>query len=331
MTSVPESSKDTGPMLPGFETCETATEQRWPTPGAHDATGRAHRTFDKGNWKEASLEVAVLNLLTSSAAASPASPSATPASERENPIAAGFGLSSTESYARFNPDGSLLKTCQGYVQSTLDGSLEEYSETFPKQGSMRSGRLYPLPTLERPTSESGSSLWPTPDAYNDPKAGGSAPHQKGWEGSGQQIHLHHAVKMWPTPKGSPEKFGRPRPNARGDLQAAVWPTPTATERENDVSATPSQASLERYEKGEIARIRKTRAPTLTTAVRWPTPRTTDSHGAGEHGQGGPDLRTAAGGQLNADWVSLLMGFTADWTVVGGSAESRESSKDRRTE
>ncbi|KKM80055.1 hypothetical protein LCGC14_1343800 [marine sediment metagenome] len=282
MTSVPESSKDTGPMLPGFETCETATEQRWPTPGAHDATGRAHRTFDKGNWKEASLEVAVLNLLTSSAAASPASPSATPASERENPIAAGFGLSSTESYARFNPDGSLLKTCQGYVQSTLDGSLEEYSETFPKQGSMRSGRLYPLPTSERPTSESESSL-------------------------------------------------RPRPNARGDLQAAVWPTPTATERENDVSATPSQASLERYEKGEIARIRKTRAPTLTTAVRWPTPRTTDSHGAGEHGQGGPDLRTAAGGQLNADWVSLLMGFTADWTVVGGSAESRESSKDRRTE
>jgi len=37
------------------------------------------------------------------------------------------------------------------------------------------------------------------------------------------------------------------------------------------------------------------------------------------------------GQLNADWVSILMGFPLDWTVVDGSAVSPESSKDRRTE
>lgn len=41
--------------------------------------------------------------------------------------------------------------------------------------------------------------------------------------------LEQAVTMWLTPKGSPEHYGQPRENDRGDLQAAAmtWPTPTA--------------------------------------------------------------------------------------------------------
>ncbi len=27
-----------------------------------------------------------------------------------------------------------------------------------------------------------------------------------------------------------------------------------------------------------------------------------------------------GGQLNADWASILMGYSANWTAVDGSAE-----------
>ena len=76
--------------------------------------------------------------------------------------------------------------------------------------------------------------------------------------------------------------------------SSFWPTATATERENDTTATPSEGTLERYAAGEIARVRKTRAPTLLKAVAmWPTPRVTDTQGAGEHGDGGNDLRTEA--------------------------------------
>lgn len=55
------------------------------------------------------------------------------------------------------------------------------------------------------------------------------------------------------------------------------PTPTASDRVNDVTATPSEKSLERLKKGEIARVRKTRAPTLSAAVL-PTPNAFDAHG-----------------------------------------------------
>jgi len=58
--------------------------------------------------------------------------------------------------------------------------------------------------------------------------------------------------------------------------------------------------------------------------RWATPRTTDSHGAGEHGSGGPDLRTQIGGQLSATWTELLIGLPAGWTELpAGSAECPE--------
>ena len=54
----------------------------------------------------------------------------------------------------------------------------------------------------------------------------------------------------------------------------AWPTPTASERPNqDGEVIPSERSLQRFKNGDIARIRKTRAPTLTTLARkWPTPR-----------------------------------------------------------
>jgi hypothetical protein len=72
----------------------------------------------------------------------------------------------------------------------------------------------------------------------------------------------------------------------------MWPTPTANERANDTEAIPSQATLERFEAGEIARVRKTRAPTLTSAVLWPTPRAEDSAQTGAHGETADTLTSA---------------------------------------
>ena len=58
---------------------------------------------------------------------------------------------------------------------------------------------------------------------------------------------------------------------------------------------------------------------------YPTPTSRDRGSDAPSREGGPSLSSSlVGGQLNADWVSLLMGFPPQWTVVDGSAECPES-------
>jgi hypothetical protein len=102
--------------------------------------------------------------LTFSAADFPVSPTVSPALAAVPATSATSGPSSSDSFASLNPDGSWRKTCQGYSQVTLDGSLEEYSETWPQAGMTQSGRAYLLPPLERCTDETESGSWPTPTA-----------------------------------------------------------------------------------------------------------------------------------------------------------------------
>ena len=159
-----------------------------------------------------------------------------------------------------------------------------------------------------------------------------------------------------NPDGSPRERLDQLPRQAG---LAPWPTPTATERENDTTATPSEASLERYAAGEIARIRKTRAPTLTSVVTgWPTPRTPtggpESAGRkqelGRTESGGGDLQAAAldsgatfngspagtassdpsnqesrpssRGQLNPSLPRWLMGYPRAWCVAAIAAHRK---------
>ena len=56
-------------------------------------------------------------------------------------------------------------------------------------------------------------------------------------GSHHSFYLTQAIEaarqrpeLFPTPKGSPEHYGQPRPNDWGDLQAARMPTLTANRR-----------------------------------------------------------------------------------------------------
>lgn len=67
---------------------------------------------------------------------------------------------------------------------------------------------------------------------------------------------------------------------------SLLPTLTASERMNDPSAVPSQNTLDKFSRGEIKRVRKTRAATLSTTL---------------------------GGLPNPAWAEWLMGFPADWT------------------
>lgn len=73
----------------------------------------------------------------------------------------GCGPSSPVSLASLGPDGCWRKMYQGYLALTLDGSLEEFSETWPRSGMMRSGIVYQLQPLAPLTAEIGYSFLPT--------------------------------------------------------------------------------------------------------------------------------------------------------------------------
>ena len=134
----------------------------------------------------------------------------------------------------------------------------------------QAGRAYELPISGRLTvgSESSSSplaaLLPTPAAgnFNDSEdpASWEARRQrnlaKGINGNGQGTPLGMAVKMLPTP--------------------------TAKDADSSANRTAGR-KVPNTHKGE----------TLTDMTRLlPTPRASDRYGPGDHGDGGPDLRTA---------------------------------------
>lgn len=111
--------------------------------------------------------------------------------------AAGYGETTPDSLASYDPNTSSWKTSQ----LCLDGGLAEFSETWPRSGMMRSGTLYPLPTLVPHISVNASGLWQTPVA--DDKIQRSAGK---WNGRGEP-KLSGQVKLWPTPAGPNDTGG----------------------------------------------------------------------------------------------------------------------------
>lgn len=74
------------------------------------------------------------------------------------------GVSCSASFAKLTPNGLWQKMYQGFCQVKMEGFLDEYSETWPAWGVMRSGTVF-LPTLPvRNFGVSGSPLWPRPIA-----------------------------------------------------------------------------------------------------------------------------------------------------------------------
>jgi hypothetical protein len=98
---------------------------------------------------------------TSSAAASPAKTSATPARAQDSTGSARvFGASTHDSFANFDPATSSWRTSQ---LSLLEDS-GEFSETWPRAGMTRSGTASRLAPLAPLTAATGSGLLPTPTA-----------------------------------------------------------------------------------------------------------------------------------------------------------------------
>ena len=270
--------------------------------------------------------------LTSCLAASPASPGAWPERDEARPTSVIFGPPSGECFARWDPPSRSLKTSQ----ASLFGDCQEYSESLPKTGMMRSGRCWRLKTLVPRTGGRGSGLLPTPRAIY-----GEHP------GMTDRSHLTGAVRHWPTPdardanaEGLEAGKRRLKRYSTMGLQTAVrlWPTPgtrdhhaqgagmntkarsaslaTVTEKfPNPMSGSYTEASHRQMSGG----FREAMAPHL------PTSTANRRDGLESHG------KNVVSGQLSADWVELLMGWPCGWTsleplpgLTGGKTESPAS-------
>ena len=72
-----------------------------------------------------------------------------------------YGLKCGELLAKLDRSGLWLKMYGDYCQVKMDGSLEEYSGTFPTWGLMLDGAVYELPISEQSTEEKEWELLPT--------------------------------------------------------------------------------------------------------------------------------------------------------------------------
>lgn len=200
------------------------------------------------------------------------------------------------SFAKYSHDSSSWKT----AQCSLLADSDEFSETWPRWGSMRNGASYlrRIPELHICVNESG--LWPTPCATDTsdrqiPKyvhiTANGIPKHIGKSGELSQMRLSQACKMWPTPTvcGNYNRKGLSKTSGDG-LATAVkkWPTPTVNDSKNS-TLPPSQ-------------IKHDNIP-------------------------GALLRTGEtpGGQLNPNWVEWLMGWPIGLTDLKPLATDRYQS------
>jgi len=178
-------------------TCEVSTD-RWPTPKGTDGErgGRGDLLAKARGYQMAHNGTLMgdLRQLTLFAAAFPVSRTASPVAVLPVPTTAISGRSSLDSFASLNPDGSWRKTCQGYSQVTLDGSLATFSGTWPRSGMTVSGTAYQRVPLAPLTDATACGSWPTPCA-EDAK---NVPYQKGRNGT-RYLMLGGAAQLWPTP------------------------------------------------------------------------------------------------------------------------------------
>jgi len=161
------------------------------------------------------------------------------------------------------------------------------------------------------TGETESGLWATPNTSDQHHANMKGDHdiKKGY--------LRGQVKMWPTPDCSDRRSAKSKQQGLSNKVKAIeatkmWPTPDANmgNRGTQPTWTPQRPS------GHHASYTLNQAAQDSQKL-WPTPRQF-MHKDSTTDRGKGNLGEKVGGQLNADWVSLLMGYPADWTVVDGN-------------
>lgn len=118
--------------------------------------------------------------------------------------AAAYGESTPVSLASYNQSTSSWRTSQ----RCLVGGWSEFSETWPRSGTMRNGIAYQLPPLAPLTDATGFGLWQTPVADD------AIERTVGKWNSRGEPKLSAQVKLWPTPLANDaEKRGAARVGA----------------------------------------------------------------------------------------------------------------------
>lgn len=127
------------------------------------------------------------------------------------------------SFAKYDRERSSWRT----PQCSLLGDSDEFSETWPRWGSMRNGVSYLRPTPALPICESASGLWPTPTVHGNYNRKGAS------KSSGDGLAT--AVRMYPTPCAIDAGTGRinksrspgaaERPTLAMMARKNLWPIP----------------------------------------------------------------------------------------------------------
>lgn len=200
------------------------------------------------------------------------------------------GPSSPDSFASLNPDGSWLKTSQGYCQLNLDGSSERFSETWPRAGMTRNGTAYQLPPSAPLTGEIASGWLPTPSAES--------------YGTNQG--------------GAAGRVGPIRPSLETMARQNLWPTPCAEDAKN----VP-------YQKGDNGTRYPMLLGAVSPERMWPRPRAESDgghRGSLDTLPSAISFQHPNAGVLSPMWVEWLMGYPLGWTAcaVSATASSRRS-------
>src|SRR3990167_4739164 len=221
------------------------------------------------------------------------------------------GATSTEPFLYYAPPTSSRKT---YQRCFFEG-WDEFSETFPKSGTMRSGKLYLRQPLVQFIDENESLLWRTPQAQEAgakvetlytkdclPAKVGQRAYRKQPDGRMvlQSVTLNQQVQMWPTPRshsGASRKPGTGGKCLQEEALKRSWPTPKTGDWRSGCQRRQfnTQLNVEVFRSEGIV----------------PT-----------------GMKTQRNPQLNPDWVEWLMGFPIGYTALADSA-TPSSRKSRR--
>jgi hypothetical protein len=194
------------------------------------------------------------------------------------------------------------------MPSDVDGGRTTKGRHRQTETGIRRQVLFPTPTTPYGTGQNGQR----PDGTTFKQAG---------KPSLDTMARHN---LWPTPKSSPSgaDFARTNRERSGgdDLATAVqrWPTPTAGD---------AKSSGSRNLEGSKANPGVSLTDAVTTGnsntPRYPTPDANCFKGGSENQRKGQ-----LNGQLNPEWVALLMGYPKDWVSVHGWKAGKKARRGR---
>lgn len=178
-------------LFPEIDWPEMESLPMWPTPRANKIGGYSSPNF------RPTLEQSVL---MSSVGDSHAKISPRQAKVQASKAPAqGCGASTPVLLAKYDHAAQSWRTSQ----LCLEGDLAEFSETWPRSGTMRNGIAYQLPPLVPLTGATESGLWRIPTASEAEHGGPNMRDSKG------NLHPTAQVCRWPTPPSTMYKGSSP--------------------------------------------------------------------------------------------------------------------------